>query len=100
MDIARKAGVGGGESGQRLYMSPFCDALFFLKAGLDSATALTPAGLEDAVSHLGRSYDSTATYGTNFFAGRHDGATAVRYTKYDAGCACMAYANSRVDQVR
>ena len=99
MSIAKSAGVGGGPSGQRLYMSLFCDALFFLKASLDKATALTPAGLEDAVNRLGRSFDSPNTYETNFFPGRHDGAAAVRYTKYDTGCTCMLYANSRIDQV-
>ena len=99
MQAARDGGITGSPSGQRLYVSIFCDALLFLKAGLEKATALTPAGFEDGVGRLGRSYDSPATYATNFFPGRHDGAAAVRYTKYDAGCECMVYANDRVDAV-
>jgi len=99
MSIAKSEGVGGDPKGQRLYMALFCDALFFLKAGLEKATALTPAGFEDGVSRLGRSFDSPNTYATNFFPGRHDGAAAIRYTKYDPGCTCMVYANGKVDQV-
>jgi hypothetical protein len=99
INIARQAGLSGSPGGQRLYMAIFCDALFFLKAGLEKATALTAAGLEDGVSRLGRSYDSPNAYGTNFFPGRHDGATAVRYMRYDASCTCNVYANARIDQV-
>lgn len=99
MEAAHQGGISGSPSGQRLYTSIFCDALLFLKAGLEKATALTPAGFEDAVGRLGRSYDSPGTYATNFFPGRHDGAAAVRYSKYDVGCQCMVYANDRIDQV-
>ncbi|HVV36573.1 MAG TPA: ABC transporter substrate-binding protein [Acidimicrobiales bacterium] len=99
MDAAKQGGISGSASGQRLYTSIFCDALLFLKAGLEQATALTPAGFEDAVGRLGRSFDSPGTYATNFFPGRHDGAAAVRYTKYNAGCECMVYANDKLDPV-
>jgi hypothetical protein len=98
--IAKDAGVKGSAEGQRLYMGYACDGLFFLKATLDRATALTPTGLRSAAEALGTAFDSPFTYSTQFGAGRHDGASAVRYSTYDAGCTCFRYLNATVRPVR
>jgi hypothetical protein len=93
------AGAGGDERGRRLYASYYCDSLFFLEAALERAPALTVEGLEAGVAALGADFDSPFTYATDFASGRHDGAAAIRYSVYDAGCECYVYANDRVDAV-
>ena len=97
--IAHDEGVQGGAGGQRLYMGYACDGLFFLKAALDRATALTPAGLRAAAEGLGATFDSPFTYSTQLGPGRHDGASSVRFSTYDAGCTCFKYLNATVRPV-
>jgi hypothetical protein len=57
-----------------------CEDVFFLKAALDGADALTPEGLARAVANLGTSWQATATIGgaTRFGPGRYSGATLSR----------------------
>jgi hypothetical protein len=96
MQIAKEKGVAGSPGGQRLYMQIFCDSIFFLKQALDRATALTPDGLRASVESLGTSYDSPYTFSTRFGPGRHDGAAAMRVSRYDEGCSCFVYADDGV----
>lgn len=93
------AGAGGNERGRRLYSSYYCDSLFFLRDALARAPALTADGLDQGVTALGTTFDSPFTYATAFGPGRHDGAAAVRYSVYEAGCECYVYADDRVDAV-
>lgn len=93
LQIAKEKGVAGDGGGLRLYMQLFCDSMFFLKAALDHATALTPEGLRAAAESLGTSYDSPYTYGTRLGPNRHDGAALMRTTQYDDGCGCFVYSD-------
>ena len=83
LKILKDAGIG---EPSRLYTQSSCDSLLFLKAALDKATALTPAGLQAGVESLGAGFDSPFTWGTRYGAGRHDGAESVRPSKYDGNC--------------
>jgi len=85
LKILKDAGVG---DPSRLYTQSTCDSLFFLKAALDRANALTPAGLRAAVESLGTTYDSAFTWATRYGPGRHDGADAVRPSKFEDKCGC------------
>ena len=85
LKILKDAGVG---DPSRLYTQSTCDSLFFLKAALDRATALTPAGLQTAVESLGTTFDSEFTWATRYGPGRHDGADAVRPSKFEDKCGC------------
>jgi hypothetical protein len=74
--IAKSTGLPATSGG-----NPLCDDVFFLKAALDRAEALTPAGLRAAVAKLGTSWQSTATIGggaTRFGPGRYSGAALSR----------------------
>ena len=85
LKILKDAGVG---DPSRLYTQSTCDSLFFLKAAIDRATALTPAGLQSAVESLGTTYDTAFTWAARYGPGRHDGADAVRPSKWDDACGC------------
>lgn len=68
-----------------------CDGLFFLKATLDRAGALTPAGVRAAADRLGTAYQSPLTFATRFGPGRFDGVSAVRLLVFDEACGCFKY---------
>jgi ABC-type branched-subunit amino acid transport system substrate-binding protein len=85
LKMLRDAGVG---EPSRLYTQSTCDSLLFLKAALDRATALTPPGLQAAVESLGTSFDSAFTWAARYGPGRHDGADAVRPSKFEDQCGC------------
>jgi hypothetical protein len=101
LKIARDHGIAKGstKNGLRLYMGYACDSLFFLKAALDRAKALTVDGLRAAVESLGTSYDSAETYATKFGPGRYDGPSAVRFTAYNETCQCYRYINNTIRPV-
>lgn len=69
----------------------YCEGLFFLKAGVDRASALTSAGLASAVEQLGGAYIPPTTPAAFFGAGRHDGAAAVWDVAFDSRCPCFVY---------
>jgi hypothetical protein len=66
-------------------MYDFCEGLFFLKAALDRASALTPDGLAAAVADLRDSYDGVKEFtgGTRFTVTRHDAVRLVRDFRFD-----------------
>jgi ABC-type branched-subunit amino acid transport system substrate-binding protein len=72
----------------------YCERLFFLKAALDRAPVLNPAGLHDAVAGLGSSFSSPVTHTTSFQGGRPDGVAAMRDFAYDGPCGCFKYKGS------
>ena len=69
----------------------YCSRLFFLKAAMDRAIDITPAGLRAAVDGLGRSFSSAVTAMSLHRPGRFDGVGGVRYFRFDTGCACFRY---------
>ena len=90
--IAKQRGLPT-EYGFGFYHSAACDAVFFLKAALDTAPALTADGLRRAVEALGTSYTSPYTYPeTAFGPGRYDGASRIALLRYEAEpCDCFTY---------
>jgi hypothetical protein len=84
----RAAGLDPGEG------LSYCSRLFFLKAALDRAHDITPAGLRAAVDTLGTSFSSAITPTTRFWPGRFDGVGAVRDLYFDSGCKCFKYTGS------
>lgn len=76
----------------------FCEFPFFLKAALDRADVISPAGLAEAVAKLGTDYVSTVTVNgsTRFAPGSHDGPSAMRPFGFndacgDEGASCFQY---------
>jgi len=91
LQILHQGGINGfAPGGFRLYGDIACNSVFFLKAALDRAASLTPAGLAAAVVQLGTSYDSTYSWATSFGSGRHDGASIMRASKWVDACTCYA----------
>ena len=70
----------GGYPEDLLIGAAFCDFFFFLRAGLERASALTPAGFASAVAGLGTSWQSVRTFGglTRFGPERHDASEMIR----------------------
>lgn len=94
LDIVRKAGVKVPSRFAAYLYTSACDGLFFLKATLDGAPAVTPDGLRAATDRLGTSYRSPLTFSTSFGPGRFDGAGAVRRSGFDDGCGCFRYSGA------
>ncbi|MHB8669242.1 MAG: ABC transporter substrate-binding protein [Acidimicrobiales bacterium] len=90
--IMAKAGQSGVDRSGVFAQRDYCDGIFFLKAALDTANDLTPAGLAGGADKLGSSYGSPQTLATAFAAGRHDGAASVRPFAFDGSCNCYRYA--------
>lgn len=79
LDIQKRAGQNMAERGARFTATTYCSGLFFFKQSLDSAEALTPAGLAKAVAALGNRFSSPGTFNpTSYSAFKHDGATSYR----------------------
>lgn len=74
----------------------YCDTLFFLRDGLNSAPALTPEGMASAVGAFGTSWESTISWSTRFSPGRYAGADTVRDLAYRPGCSCFEYTTQRI----
>jgi ABC-type branched-subunit amino acid transport system substrate-binding protein len=68
-----------------------CDGIFFLKAVLDRAPALNPAGFRATVEALGSSFQPASVFGTRFGPGRYDGPSQLRYLKFFSDCGCFKY---------
>lgn len=95
VEILTEAGLpsGPGDGG-------FCELVFFLKAALDGADAISPEVLADAVEELGADYVSPLTLdgATQFGPGRHDGPSSMRSFAFDDRCgeegvSCFRYTN-------
>ncbi|MCA1846168.1 MAG: hypothetical protein LC792_23845, partial [Actinobacteria bacterium] len=66
----------------------FCENFFFLKAGFDRMSVISPAAFSQAVNGLGKSYVGYLNIGgaTSFNAAKHDGPTVVSALAYDNRC--------------
>lgn len=92
MDIMKRAGVEtDADRSEALSALWFCSDLFFLKAALDRAPAITPAGLRAGVEALGRTWTSPLNFGNLFGPRRHDGAAEARPFTFNSGCGCFQY---------
>lgn len=89
--ILKKAGVATPSRLSFQEFSYYCDELFFLKATLDRADALTPPGVRAVADRLGTSFVPGQTYRTFFSPTRFDGVDAVRMGAYDEACNCFRY---------
>jgi hypothetical protein len=49
-----------------------------------------------AVNREGPAFKSVDTFATNFSPTQHDGAAAIRYWAFDAGCQCMTYKSGNI----
>jgi ABC-type branched-subunit amino acid transport system substrate-binding protein len=86
LDIQKKAGQNMSERGARFTATTYCHGLFFLKKNLDTASALTPAGLAQAVAGLGNGYSSPGTFNpVSYSAMKHDGGTSYREFEFRNG---------------
>ncbi len=81
------AKAGQPESGSTVY----CDTLFFLKAALDRASAITPQGLSSSVAGLDDGVSVASVFATRFGVTRHDGADVVHDFAFDNDCGCFNY---------
>ena len=83
-------------------MGYFCDGAFFLQAAAALVSgALTREAIGAAADRLGSVFQSAWTLPgtTEFRPGRHSGAAAYRFMKYDTSCQCYGYVggNRRMD---
>jgi ABC-type branched-subunit amino acid transport system substrate-binding protein len=72
----------------------FCDLMWlFEEAAAKAGKNLTRLGWARALGTIGVAYRSAVTYGTNFVASRHDGATQYRTLAYSTAgnCNCFKY---------
>ncbi len=92
LGIMRDAGVAPDQRAAVRRALGICDALFFLKAGLEKAAQLTPQGLRDAVGKPDFTYPSAVTHTVSFVNRRSDGVAAVRGLTYGGSCGCFSYA--------
>ncbi|HVF76457.1 MAG TPA: ABC transporter substrate-binding protein [Acidimicrobiales bacterium] len=67
-----------------------CEALFFLKRGLEAAPSLTIDGMSKAVESFG-DHVPVGTFATRFGPGRHDGVSAVRDLFFERACDCWKF---------
>ncbi len=76
----------------------YCTALFFLKAALESAPALTSEGMAAGVAALGQGFVPVSSAAAAFPGGRHDGVSQVFDMVFDnEGCRCFVYEGDPVD---
>jgi len=74
-----------------------CNSMWFFEKAADAIKgALNRDNFLAAVNQMGSSFQSVDTFATNFSPAQHDGAAAVRYWAYDAGCQCMAYKSGNI----
>ena len=89
--IFKQAGVVLTERVAESFAMRYCDSLRFLKAALDRAPSLDPAGLRAGAESLGHSHQSALTLSAAFGPGRHDGADQVRPFAFNDTCSCFVY---------
>jgi hypothetical protein len=90
VSILRKAGKRPADRSSTDQMESTCEGIFFLKAVLDRADELSPAGIRGAADRM-RDYASPTTFSASFPAGRFDGASAYRPFAYGDDCSCWRY---------
>jgi ABC-type branched-subunit amino acid transport system substrate-binding protein len=91
LDALRKAGQRFTDPTAETSALGYCDDLLFLKAALDRADDLTPAGFRRSVEALGARYESPLVFATRFGPRRHDGPSAVRVLSFNSDCPCFVY---------
>jgi hypothetical protein len=89
--IMEKAGETGVDRSGVLTQRNYCDGLFFLKATLDRASELTPAGVRSIVDAGGGGFESAQTFTTRFGPNRHEAAATAKYFAFDDACRCFRY---------
>ena len=88
--IMEKAGETGVDRSGVLTQRNYCDGLFFLKATLDRAPELTPAGVR-AMVDANVAFESAQTFSTRFGPNRHEAAATAKYFAFDETCRCFRY---------
>ena len=91
IDIMKQAGLTFETAGYSFYTHSHCDTLFFLKAALERAPALTTEGLRVAAERLGSTWNSPLALSTRFAPGRRDGAAATQNFVFRENCECYRY---------
>jgi ABC-type branched-subunit amino acid transport system substrate-binding protein len=89
--IMKAAGEDTSNQGVLVASHRYCETVFFLRAALQGASALSPAGLAQAVTAMGSSYLPVTTFKTQFSMTRSDGPAEIRPFTFHADCACFAY---------
>jgi ABC-type branched-subunit amino acid transport system substrate-binding protein len=79
--------------------APVCEYLFFLKAALDAAPEISPAGLAAGVEGLGDTHAGVLTLGggMSFGPGKHDGIAVVQRVAYDEQTSLMEYIGEPIE---
>jgi hypothetical protein len=88
--LMRAHGMSVTAQGDLILQYDACAKVFFLKALLDKARDLRPAGLRAALAQLGQQ-PSYAGFGDRFDTNRPWGAAVYRDLGYDAACSCGTY---------
>ncbi len=92
VDILSGAGITFASRGEARTALLYCDAVFFLKAGLDKATTTSAGAFKEAAATLGEEFQASMSFGTLFEADHYAGTSAFRVLAFDTACACYTYA--------
>jgi hypothetical protein len=95
--IMKAAGEDMTNQGVQVASHRYCETVFFLRAALENATAVTPAGLLSAVTQLADGYPPATTFRTRFSSGRPDGPDRIRPFRFEQSCSCFVYAGAPRD---
>ena len=91
VDILSGAGITFADRGEARTALLYCDAVFFLKAGLDKATTTSASAFKEGVATLGEEFQSSMSFGTFFEADHYAGTSAFRVLAFDTACSCYTY---------